>query len=120
MGGPFRRLSGLHGLHDSVSFRRGLWEADRSHPGANRTPLHATSRGEEVSPSSVQHLHATGPAARAAAAGASVSKNWTRGAGATPGHPETASRTGEGHGGAAPAGARAGNVSGVDPGAGRT
>src|SRR3984957_13547375 len=119
MGGPFRRLPGLYGLHAGVSFRRGLRETNRSHPGANRTPLLEVSPGEEVSPASVQHLHAPGPAARATFAVAPVSEGRARGAGAAYGHSETASRTAAGHGGAAPAGARAGNASRVDPGTGR-
>src|SRR5271156_2673393 len=104
MGGPFRCLPGLHGLHAGVSFRRGLRETNRSHPGANRTPLHQTSLGEEVSPASVQHFHTPRPAARATNAVAPVSEGRARGAGAALRHPETASRTTAGHGGAAPAG----------------
>src|ERR1700676_1090595 len=111
MGRPFRRLPGLYGLHDGMSFRRGLRQADRSHPGANRTALHATSLGEAVSPHSVQHLHASGPAALAPVAAAPVSEGWASDAGAGHGHPEIAFRAAAGHGGAASAGALAGNAS---------
>jgi hypothetical protein len=34
MGGPFRRLPGLHGSHDGVSLRHGLRETNRSHAGS--------------------------------------------------------------------------------------
>src|ERR1700731_905048 len=100
MGGPFRCLPGLYGLHAGVSFRRGLRETNRSHPGANRTPLHEISPGEAVSPAFIQHLHASSPAARATVAAAPVSEGRARGAGAAHGHPEIASRTAASHGGA--------------------
>src|SRR6516165_6171354 len=118
VGWPFRRLPGLYGLRDGMPFRRGIWEIDRSHPRANRTALHAISRGNEVSPFSVQHLHASGPPARAVAAVASVPENRTPDAGAAHGPPEITSRAAAGHGGTASARARAGEGSRVDPCAG--
>src|SRR6516225_1026896 len=107
MGEPFRRLPGLHGLHDGMPFRRRVWKTDRGYPSADPAALHAASRGKEVSQLSVQHLYASGSASRAIAAVASVSENGTPSAGTAHGPPKTASRTAAGHGGAAPAGARA-------------
>ena len=67
MGRPFRHLPGLYGLHDGVSLRRGLRQADRSHARANRTRYTTIRRREMASPFHVQHLYAAGAAAAARA-----------------------------------------------------
>src|SRR5215469_8555824 len=120
VGKPFRPLPRLYGLHDGVSFRSRLREADRSNAGANRTPLYSTGRGKAVSRFSFQYFHAPEPAARSGVAVAPVSENRVPDSSALDRHPEIASQAVAGYGGSASAGTRTGNASRVDPGTGGT
>src|SRR5215469_14118586 len=76
VGQPLRRLPRVHGLHDSVPFRRGLRQAHRSYPRANRAPFPPLSFREAPSPVFVRNFHAARSFAPFARAAPRLSEIW--------------------------------------------